>query len=295
MLFARNCNGILFWVHSLWTSEKNISFWYRTVGFLKDNESSPSGTITVPHWESLKTNPTCDITMTQNCYIFCQLLKVQSHSSSTEQLLYWFGDGNKVVDCFADGADWGKKKSDWRKKWIGCFEVSASTQKVKFASLLLFICAVRMERKLSRPFYRVHVLLKSWEGGQWFSWLFSQESQTARLLNTMQVVVQVGRYVFSWAVIQRLWERERESFWSISDSCWWGNINLITFSKHLPVFPVAGSATEMVWDWDGLRGSGTVWQHRHSVTQGLIFSSLMPDRKRKKFTCIFMLQKIYIY
>lgn len=137
--------------------KKSILLQHRPAGFLEDNESSPSGTIATPHSQSLKSRFAA---LTQTCWTFCQLLALQSHSGRSEQLLYSLADGNKVLDCSVDGANWKKKKrARWGGGRIGCFEVSANRQKVKFAMLLFFICLVRMERMLSLPFYRLHVLL----------------------------------------------------------------------------------------------------------------------------------------
>lgn len=247
----------------------------------------------------------------QNCFIFCQLLKVQRHSQLAAGSSYCIGFVMKmqllIVQLMAQTE---KNKSDWKRKTrIGCFEVN-TMPKVMFAMLLFFHFSSQNQKivvftLLSSVCSAVKKTRAEREASDFLCCTGnSQESQPARQHAGRCAV---GRFVFSWAVIEGLWktlsngrspaefsansaepfgpEWKWNSFWSISGP-------QETFSKRCP--SISSGSSGRNWCQDGLRWSGAVWQHCHSVTQEgffVCFVGFFPFldlyRKSQMLMCIF--------
>lgn len=244
----------------------------------------------------------------QNCFIFCQLLKVQRHSQLAAGSSYCIGFVMKmqllIVQLMAQTEKKTRVIGKKKKTRIGCFEVN-TMPKVMFAMLLFFIFPVRIKKMLFLPYFKLQcsAVKKTRAEREASDFLCctgnSQESQPARQHAGRCAV---GWFVFSWAVIEGVWktlsngrspaefsansaepfgpEWKWNSFWSISGP-------QETFSKRSP--SISSGSSGRNWCQDGFRWSGAVWQHCHSVTQEFFFVCFVVVfyRKSQMLMCIF--------
>lgn len=257
-------------------NQRKRRFQCRTIQFLKNNERS----VWCNHNAKFRT---CDTTLMQNCFIFCQLLTVQRHSRQRQGaafvLVLWW-------KCICLLFSWWlklKKKQEWlekNKQGLVCFEVNT-------IAMLLFFIFFQSESKnvvcalLSSVCSAVKKTRAEREASDFLCCTGnSQESHACSAAQQHAGRCAVGRFVFSWAVLVGLWktlsvlsklcravrtrvELEHSApFQVLADV---GTSIRKLSPNALPVFPVAavaGTGARMVWDGLGLFDSTALQSHK---------------------------------